>query len=68
MRNRLRGDPVAGQAWIKTGSLNDVRSIAGYVRARSGRMYAVVMLVNGPRAGASGPAQDALLRWVHANG
>jgi D-alanyl-D-alanine carboxypeptidase/D-alanyl-D-alanine-endopeptidase (penicillin-binding protein 4) len=68
MRNRLRGDPVAGQAWIKTGSLNDVRSIAGYVRARSGRMYAVVMLVNGPRAAGSGPAQDALLRWVHAHG
>jgi len=59
---------VAGQAWIKTGSLNDVRSIAGYVLARSGRLYAVVMLVNGPRAAGSGPAQDALLRWVHANG
>jgi len=68
MRNRLKGEPVAGQAWIKTGSLNDVRSIAGYVRARSGRLYAVVMLVNGPRAPGSGPAQDALLRWVHANG
>jgi len=68
MRNRLKGEPVAGQAWIKTGSLNDVRSIAGYVLARSGRLYAVVMLVNGPRAAGSGPAQDALLRWVHANG
>ena len=68
MRNRLKGEPVAGQAWIKTGSLNDVRSIAGYVLARSGRLYAVVMLVNGPPAAGSGPAQDALLRWVHANG
>ena len=68
MRNRLKAEPVAGQAWIKTGSLNDVRSIAGYVRAHSGRLYAVVMLVNGPRAPGSGPAQDALLRWVHANG
>jgi D-alanyl-D-alanine carboxypeptidase/D-alanyl-D-alanine-endopeptidase (penicillin-binding protein 4) len=68
MRHRLRGDPVAGRAWIKTGSLQDVRSIAGYVESASGRRYAVVMLVNGPRAGASGPAQDALLRWVHADG
>lgn len=68
MRNRLKGEAVAGQAWIKTGSLNDVRSIAGYVLARSGRLYAVVMLVNGPRAAGSGAAQDALLRWVHANG
>jgi D-alanyl-D-alanine carboxypeptidase/D-alanyl-D-alanine-endopeptidase (penicillin-binding protein 4) len=68
MRHRLRADPVAGRAWIKTGSLQDVRSIAGYVQAASGRRYAVVMLVNGPRAEASGAAQDALLRWVHAGG
>jgi len=68
MRHRLRADPVAGRAWIKTGSLQDVRSIAGYVEAASGRRYAVVMLVNGPRAGASGAAQDDLLRWVYANG
>ena len=68
MKGRLRDDPVAGRAWIKTGSLNDVRTIAGYVDGASGRRYAVVMLVNGPRAGGSGEAQDALLRWVHANG
>jgi len=68
MRHRLRNDPVAGRAWIKTGSLNGVRSIAGYVDAASGRRYAVVMLINGPRAGGSGAAQDALLRWVHQNG
>jgi len=68
MRHRLRGEPIAGRAWIKTGSLNGVRSIAGYVDAASGRRWAVVMLVNGPRAEGSGNAQDALLRWVHANG
>ena len=66
MKGRLKTDPVAGNAWIKTGSLNDVRSIAGYVDAASGRRYAVVMLINGPRAESSGPAQDALLRWVHS--
>ncbi|HMS78502.1 MAG TPA: D-alanyl-D-alanine carboxypeptidase/D-alanyl-D-alanine-endopeptidase, partial [Burkholderiaceae bacterium] len=68
MKGRLRDEPVAGRARIKTGSLYDVRSIAGYVDAASGRRYAVVMLVNGPRAPGSGPAQDALIRWVHANG
>jgi D-alanyl-D-alanine carboxypeptidase/D-alanyl-D-alanine-endopeptidase (penicillin-binding protein 4) len=68
MKARMRGEPIEGRAWIKTGSLNDVRSIAGYVDAASGRRYAVVMLVNGPRAAGSGAAQDALLRWVHANG
>jgi D-alanyl-D-alanine carboxypeptidase/D-alanyl-D-alanine-endopeptidase (penicillin-binding protein 4) len=68
MKTRLRDDPVAGRASIKTGSLNGVRSIAGFVEAASGRSWAVVMLVNGPRAESSGPAQDALLRWVHRNG
>ncbi|HVL55392.1 MAG TPA: D-alanyl-D-alanine carboxypeptidase/D-alanyl-D-alanine-endopeptidase [Burkholderiaceae bacterium] len=68
MRYRLVSDPVAGNAWIKTGSLADVRSIAGYVQAASGRVYAIVLLVNSPRANATAPAQDALLRWVYANG
>lgn len=68
MRHRLAGEAVSGQAWIKTGSLSDVRSMAGYVRSRSGRMHVVVMLVNGPRAAASHPAQDALLRWVYERG
>jgi D-alanyl-D-alanine carboxypeptidase/D-alanyl-D-alanine-endopeptidase (penicillin-binding protein 4) len=68
MKTRLRNEPIAGNAWIKTGSLNDVRTIAGYVAAASGRRYAVVLFVNGPRAEGTGAAQDALLRWVHANG
>jgi serine-type D-Ala-D-Ala carboxypeptidase/endopeptidase (penicillin-binding protein 4) len=68
MRHRLVAEPITGNAWIKTGSLEGVRSIAGYVNAASGKRYAVVMFVNGPRAQASRVAQDTLLRWVHANG
>ena len=68
MKRRLAGEPIAGHAWIKTGSLADVRAIAGYVDAASGRRYAVVFIVNGPRATAAPVAQDRFLRWVHANG
>jgi D-alanyl-D-alanine carboxypeptidase/D-alanyl-D-alanine-endopeptidase (penicillin-binding protein 4) len=68
VRFRLVGQPVAGRAWIKTGSLAEVRSIAGYLEAASGRRYALAMFVNGPRAGASGAAQDRLLRWLHEHG
>jgi serine-type D-Ala-D-Ala carboxypeptidase/endopeptidase (penicillin-binding protein 4) len=68
MKYRLVSDPIAGQARIKTGSLEGVRSIAGYVNAASGKRYAVVMIVNSPRAGASRATQDHLLRWVHASG
>lgn len=68
MRSRLLGDAAAGNLWMKTGSLNDVRALAGYVDAASGKRYVLVMLVNGARATLSAPAQDALLRWVYANG
>jgi D-alanyl-D-alanine carboxypeptidase/D-alanyl-D-alanine-endopeptidase (penicillin-binding protein 4) len=68
MRKRLRGEDVAGQAHIKTGSLNDVRSVAGYVQAASGKMYVVVCLINHPNAPAGQQAQDALLQWVFEKG
>jgi len=68
MRNRLVGQPVAGRAWVKTGTLNDVRAIAGFVDAAGGKRYAVAMMVNGPRAEASVRALDAFLSWVYENG
>ncbi len=68
MRRRLKTRDVAGQAHIKTGSLNDVRSIAGYVLAASGKRYAVVLMVNHANAGGAQAAQDALLQWVYAEG
>ncbi len=68
MRRRLRDHPIAGNAWIKTGSLHDVRSIAGYVDAHSGQRYAVAMIGNGPRADLMRLDQDALLRWIFENG
>lgn len=65
MRRRLANAGVAGQAHIKTGSLNDVRAIAGYVLDARGRRSAVVMIVNHPKAMAAQPAFDALLGWAH---
>jgi D-alanyl-D-alanine carboxypeptidase/D-alanyl-D-alanine-endopeptidase (penicillin-binding protein 4) len=66
MRRRMKSEAIAGQAHIKTGSLADVRSIAGYVLDRSGRRHAVTMIVNHPNAAQSQAAQDALLNWVYA--
>ena len=65
MRKRLANSAVAGQAHIKTGSLNDVRAIAGYVLDARGRRSVVVMIVNHPKALAAQPAFDALLAWAH---
>jgi D-alanyl-D-alanine carboxypeptidase/D-alanyl-D-alanine-endopeptidase (penicillin-binding protein 4) len=59
---------AAGAAHIKTGLLGDVRAIAGYVLAASGRRYAVVAIINHPNARDGQAAHDALLQWVNANG
>ena len=66
-RKRFLRDPVAGDMHLKTGTLNGVASIAGFVHSESGADYAVVMIVNGPKAtwGGALDAQNALLRWVH---
>lgn len=68
MRNRLKDRSVAGHAHIKTGRLDDVRAVAGYVLAASGKRYAVVCLINHHNAGRGQEAQDALLQWVFENG
>jgi len=68
MRRRLKLEGVAGHAHIKGGSLNDVRTAAGYVLDRNGDRHAVTFFVNHPNAHASQAAQDALLKWVHDAG
>ncbi|QEL54300.1 D-alanyl-D-alanine carboxypeptidase/D-alanyl-D-alanine-endopeptidase [Chromobacterium paludis] len=46
---------------MKTGTLNEVKALAGYWQAADGQRLAIVAIVNGPRAKASGPALDALV-------
>ncbi|MEO1767893.1 D-alanyl-D-alanine carboxypeptidase/D-alanyl-D-alanine endopeptidase [Thiobacter aerophilum] len=64
LRRRHVGEPLAGQARLKSGSLHDVRALAGYLRTAAGRDVIVVCLVNYPDAARARPFQDALLRWV----
>ncbi len=63
-KNRLNGSAARGQAWLKSGSLNGVRNLAGYARTPDGRRRVVVFLINHPNAGAGGGAQDALVEWA----
>jgi D-alanyl-D-alanine carboxypeptidase/D-alanyl-D-alanine-endopeptidase (penicillin-binding protein 4) len=65
MKKRLRWERIAGYAHIKTGLLNDVYSIAGYVLDRNRRRHVVVMIVNHPRAPEAQAALDALLAWTY---
>lgn len=65
MKKRLNGSATAGQAHIKTGFLDGVRTMAGYVLDKSGRRVAVVMFINHPKSGIAQPAMDALLHWAY---
>ena len=64
VRRRLKGDGTLGMAHLKTGSLRDVRAIAGYVLGASGKRYVVVSIVNHEQAGAVRAFDDALIAWL----
>ncbi len=64
LRERNPQSPLIGQAWLKTGSLRDVASVAGYVQGQSGQRYAVVALINHPNAPQARAALDQLLEWT----
>jgi D-alanyl-D-alanine carboxypeptidase/D-alanyl-D-alanine-endopeptidase (penicillin-binding protein 4) len=68
MRKRLRDKLVTGRAHIKTGSLDGVRAIGGYVMAASGKWYALACIVNHPNAGAAREPLDLLVQWVYEHG
>jgi D-alanyl-D-alanine carboxypeptidase/D-alanyl-D-alanine-endopeptidase (penicillin-binding protein 4) len=53
-----------GQAHLKTGSLDDVVSLAGVVDTAQGQRYLVVAVVNDPKAEKARPALQALLQWI----
>jgi len=46
IKKRFRGTVVKNRAWMKTGTLNRVKNIAGYVKNKQGKLYTVVILVN----------------------
>ncbi len=69
MKRRLKRSPVRGRGFFKTGTLRDVRSIAGYVKAADGKTYVMAILHNDPRAKKrSLPAHDKLIEWVYQGG
>jgi D-alanyl-D-alanine carboxypeptidase/D-alanyl-D-alanine-endopeptidase (penicillin-binding protein 4) len=55
---------AAGSAHLKTGSIQGVAAIAGYVDAASGKRYALVALVNHANAASARQALDALVDWT----
>lgn len=64
LRRRLNGSAAGGRAHLKTGYLEGVRAVAGYLLDQGGRRWIVVFLINDPKARLGKPAIDALLQWL----
>ena len=64
MKKRLGDSAAAGRAHLKTGYLDGVRAIAGYVQDSHDERWVVVFLINDAKFRAGKPAMDSLLRWV----
>ncbi len=66
LTRRFRAAGLSGIAHLKTGSLDDVSSIAGFLLGQSGDRFAVVVLINHTdiHRGTGDEVQEALLNWV----
>ncbi len=67
-RGRFGSAPATGVMHLKTGRLDHVSAVAGYVHAADGRVYVVAVVMNSPDAH-RGPGQEleeAVLRYTLA--
>ena len=46
LAERMKGTPAAGNVRAKTGTMSNIRSLAGYVKTRDGETLAFVAMVN----------------------
>ena len=63
--NRFKDSPLKGRLWAKTGTLNEVNALSGYVTAASGKTVAFSILENGRKPG-SALEDQAIDRIVEA--
>jgi D-alanyl-D-alanine carboxypeptidase/D-alanyl-D-alanine-endopeptidase (penicillin-binding protein 4) len=64
VKNRLKN--LAGRGKFKTGTLRDVRALAGYLTAANGQTYVVALLHNDANIRATAKeAHDELVEWVY---
>ena len=66
VRKRFVDDDVADRALLKTGTLEGVRALAGYVLGHGGRRYVVVCFVNHRNAARAQRALDLLVEKIYA--
>ncbi|MBI3221967.1 MAG: D-alanyl-D-alanine carboxypeptidase/D-alanyl-D-alanine-endopeptidase, partial [Nitrosomonadales bacterium] len=64
VKKRLKDSPAASHAHLKTGTLEGVKTIAGYVRSQNGKEWLVVFFINHANAKYGQPAQVALIEYL----
>lgn len=66
LKRQFRSRDMQGRLRMKTGSLEGVKALAGYVNAASGRTFVTVVILNHPTAaqGSGEAIQNALVQWV----
>jgi D-alanyl-D-alanine carboxypeptidase/D-alanyl-D-alanine-endopeptidase (penicillin-binding protein 4) len=57
---------MQGRLRMKTGTLEDVKALAGYVHAASGKTFVTVVILNPPDGGTGSGRGDPerLVQWV----
>jgi D-alanyl-D-alanine carboxypeptidase/D-alanyl-D-alanine-endopeptidase (penicillin-binding protein 4) len=68
LQRRFVNGSVAGQALLKTGTLDGARALAGYVIDAQGGRFVVAAIVNGNGAARAQPPLDFLVQWVYRYG
>jgi len=63
---RTGGGPLSGRAHLKTGSLNEVSAIAGYLHGSRGQRWVIVAILNGAQVHGDDARSvlEAVLRWT----
>ncbi|MDD2929191.1 MAG: D-alanyl-D-alanine carboxypeptidase/D-alanyl-D-alanine-endopeptidase [Sideroxydans sp.] len=64
VQDRLSDSSAASHAHLKTGTLEGVKAISGYVRSKHGKEWVVSFIINHPNAQYGQDAQDALIEWL----
>ena len=67
IQRRFQNGSVADHALLKTGTLEGVRALAGYVIDADGRRWVLTAIINHPNAARGQPALDFLVQWTYAN-
>jgi len=67
IKRRFKRSVAKGRAWMKTGTLNNAKNIAGYVRGKSGKYYVVAILYNGRERWKGSTLQNQIIEWLVRN-